>query len=187
MALIQNTYTLPDKMALFEQVSSVTLGTSSGAYAHNGIFSSTYDTYYVTLDNIGCATDDTHIKFKFYNDTGATSDNTYRGFARAESGAGNASQSYHNAYPFLSIAQSNSGGMGLSGHMWVFNPVTSGVETAFTSSTAYEKADGYSGMHVSSGVTTDHGSRTHTGFYWFTSQGNFAERAKVVVYGVKRT
>ena len=186
MALIQNTYTLPDKMALFEQVSSVTLGTSS-AYAHNGIFSSDYDTYFITMDMIGCATDDVHVKFKFYNDTGATSDNTYRGYTFQKSGEGDSSQSFHNAYPFLSVAQSNSGNAGLSGHMWVFNPVTSSTETAFTYSTAYERTDGYSGVNNGAGVTTDHASRTHTGFYWFTSSGNFAERAKVVVYGVKRT
>ena len=186
MALIQNTYTLPDKMALFEQVSSVTLGTGS-AYAHNGIFSSDYDTYFVTMDMIGVATDDVHVKFKFYNDTGATSDNTYRGYTFQKSGEGDSSQSFHNAYPFLSVAQSNSGGKGLSGHMWVHNPVTSATETAFTYETAYEKTSGYTGVLVGGGVTTDHASRTHTGFYWFTSSGNFAERAKVVVYGVKRT
>ena len=50
------------------------------------------------------------------------------------------------------------------------------------------KNDGYSGVHVGGGfVSTDFASRTHTGFYWFTSQGNFGGRAKVVVYGVKRT
>ena len=53
MALIQNTYTLPDKMALFEQVSSVSLGTGS-AYAHNGIFSSTYDTYFIIKSLTHC-------------------------------------------------------------------------------------------------------------------------------------
>ena len=168
------------------QVSSVALGTSR-AYAHNGIFSSTYDIYLVTMDMIGCATDDVHVKFKFYNDTGATSDNTYRGYTFAKSGAGDASQSYHNAYPFLSVSQSNSGGKGLSGYMWVYNPVTSATETAFQYSTSYEKSDGYTGINYGAGVTTDHASRTHTGFYWFTSSGNFAERAKVVVYGVKRT
>jgi len=186
MALIQNTYTLPDKMALFEQISSVALGTS-GAYAHNGIFSSTYDTYFVTMDMIGVATDNTHVKFKFYNDTGATSDNTYRGLTLSESGAGAQNQSFHNAYPFLSVNQSNSGNAGMSGYMWVFNPVTSSTETAFTFSTAHERHDGYSGVNMGAGVTTDHGSKTHTGFYWFTTQGNFSERAKVVVYGVKRT
>ena len=106
MALIQNSYTLPDKMALLDQVSSVSLGTS-GAYAHNGIFSSDYDTYYITMDQIGTNTGDNHIHFKFYNDTGATSDNTYRGYSFAKSGAGDASQSYHNAYPFLSISQNS--------------------------------------------------------------------------------
>ena len=121
------------------------------------------------------------IKFKFYNDTGATSDNTYRGFTLSESGAGAQNQSFHNAYPFLSVNQSNSGNAGMSGYMWVFNPVTSSTETAFTFSTACERHDGYSGVNMGSGVTTDHGSRTHTGFYWFTSQGNFAERAKVAV------
>tara|TARA_R110001592_G_scaffold151578_2_gene378175 strand:- start:353 stop:913 length:561 start_codon:yes stop_codon:yes gene_type:complete len=186
MALIQNTYTLPDKMANLEQISSVALGTS-GAYAHNGIFSSTYDTYLVTMDMIGVATDDTHVKFKFYNNTGATSDNTYRGYTHSHYGSGNQSQSFHNAYPFLSVAQSNSGNAGLSGHMWVFNPVTSSTETAFTFATSYENTSGYGGVNNGAGVTTDHGSKTHTGFYWFTSQGNFSERAKVVVYGVKRT
>ena len=186
MALIQNTYTLPDKMALLEQVSSVSLGSSS-AYAHNGIFTSDYDTYYITMDQIQCATADTHIKFKFYNDTGATSDNTYRGYSYAESGAGDASQSYHNAYPFLSIAQNGTSNQGLSGFMYVNNPITSGVETTYWYQTAYMKNDGYSGVHVGGGFATDFASRTHTGFYWFTSQGNFGGRAKVVVYGVKRT
>ena len=168
------------------QVSSVSLG-SSGAYAHNGIFSSTYDTYLITLDNIGCATDNTHIKFKFYNNTGATSDNTYRGYSIQRTGEGDSSQSYVDAYPFLSVAQSNSGNKGLSGHIWVHNPVTSSIETSFTYHTVYEKTTGYVGPLVGGGVTTDHSSKTHTGFYWFTSQGNFSDRAKVVVYGVKRT
>jgi len=168
------------------QVSSVSLGTSS-AYAHNGIFSSSYDTYLITMDMIGVATDNTSVKFKFYNNTGATSDNTYRGFTMSESGAGNQNQSFHNAYPFLSVNQSNSGNAGMSGYMWVFNPITTSTETAFTFSTAHERHDGYSGVNMGSGVTTDHASKTHTGFYWFTTQGNFSERAKVVVYGVKRT
>ena len=186
MALIQNTYTLPDKMALLEQVSSVSLGTS-GAYAHNGIFTSDYDTYYITMDQIGTNTGDNHIHFKFYNDTGATSDNTYRGYSFAKSGAGDASQSYHNAYPFLSISQNSTSNQGLSGFMYVNNPVTSGVETTYWYQTAYMKTDGYSGVHVGGGFATDFGSRTHTGFYWFTSGNSFAGRAKVVVYGVKRT
>ncbi len=168
------------------QVSSVSLGTS-GAYAHNGIFSSTYDTYFITMDQIQCATADTHIYFKFYNDTGATSDNTYRGYSYAKSGAGDASQSYHNAYPFLSISQNGTSNQGLSGFIYVNNPVTSGVETTYWYQTAYMKNDGYSGVHVGGGFATDFASRTHTGFYWFTSQGNFGGRAKVVVYGVKRT
>ena len=78
MAIIQNDVTFQDGL-VYNQVSSVSLGTS-GAYAHNGIFSSDYDTYLVTMDQIQCATADTHIKFKFYNQTGATSDNTYRGY-----------------------------------------------------------------------------------------------------------
>ena len=67
MALIQNDVTFQDGL-VYNQVSSVSLGTS-GAYAHNGIFSSDYDTYLVTMDQIQCATADTHIKFKFYNQT----------------------------------------------------------------------------------------------------------------------
>ena len=184
MALIQNDITFPDGVA-FNQLYSVGLGTGS-AYAQNGIFSSTYDTYLITMDQIQCATADTHIKFKFYNDTGATSDNTYRGYTHAHSGAGNASQDYHNAYPFLSVSQNGTSNQGLSGLLWVNNPVTSGVETTFWYQTAYMKNDGYSGVNNGAGFATDFASRTHTGLYWFTSQGNFGGRAKVVVYGVRR-
>jgi len=168
------------------QVSSVSLGTS-GAYAHNGIFSSTYDTYLITMDQIQCATADTHIKFKFYNNTGATSDNTYRGYYFQKTGEGDSSQDYHNSYPFLSVAQNGTSNQGLSGVLWVNNPVTSGVETTFWYHTSFMKNSGYSGISTGGGFATDYGSRTHTGFYWFTSQGNFGGRAKVVVYGVKRT
>ena len=94
------------------QVSSVTL--SGSAYAHNSIFTSDYDTYFVTLDQIGFNTGDNHMQFKFYNDTGATSDNTYRGYTYRHTGAGNASQSYHNAYPFLSVSQNSTANQGLS-------------------------------------------------------------------------
>ena len=45
MALIQNTYTLPDKLANFEQISSITL--SGSATANNGVFSSSYDIYII--------------------------------------------------------------------------------------------------------------------------------------------
>ena len=184
MALIQNDVTFQDGL-VYNQVSSVSLGTS-GAYAHNGIFSSDYDTYLVTMDQIQCATADTHIKFKFYNQTGATSDNTYRGYIWKKSQAGDASQNYHNAYPFLSVSQNGTANQGLSGTLWINNPVTSGVETTFWYSTAYMKNDGYSGPNVGAGFATDFASNTHTGLYWFTSQGNFGGRAKVVVYGVRR-
>ena len=184
MALIQNDVTFPDGVA-FNQLYSVGLGTGS-AYAQNGIFSSTYDTYLITMDQIQCATADTHIKFKFYNDTGATSDNTYRGYTFAKSGGGDASQSYHNAYPFLSVAQNGTSNQGLSGLLWVNNPVTSGVETTFWYQTAYMENGGYGNINNGAGFATDFASRTHTGLYWFTSQGNFGGRAKVVVYGVRR-
>ena len=167
------------------QVSQVNL--TGSAYAHNSIFSSSYDTYFITLDQIGLGTADTHIYFKFYNNTGATSDNTYRGYTLAKSGAGDASQNYHNAYPLLSVAQNGTANQGCSGFIYVNNPVTSGVETTFWYQTAYMKNDGYSGVNVGGGFATDFASKTHTGFYWYPSQGSFAGRAKVTVYGVKRT
>tara|TARA_R100001460_G_scaffold79054_1_gene120053 strand:- start:1258 stop:2349 length:1092 start_codon:yes stop_codon:yes gene_type:complete len=167
------------------QVSSVTL--SGSAYAHNSIFTSDYDTYFITLDQIGLGTGDTHIYFKFYNDTGATSDNTYRGYTFANGGSGDSSQSYHNAYPFLSVAQNGTANQGLSGFIYVSNPVTSGVETTFWYQTAYMNNSGYGNVNVGSGFATDFASRTHTGFYWFPSQGSFAGRAKVTVYGIKRS
>ena len=184
MALIQNDITFPDGV-VYNQISSVSLG-SSGAYAHNGIFSSDYDTYFITMDQIGTNTGDNHIKFKFYNNTGATSDNTYRGYTYTNGGSGDSSQSYHNAYPFLSVAQNGTSNQGLSGFIYVNNPVTSGVETTFWYQTAYMNNSGYGNVSVGSGFATDFASKTHTGFYWFTSQGNFGGRAKVVVYGVRR-
>ena len=167
------------------QVSQVNI--SGSAYAHNSIFTSDYDTYFVTLDQIGFNTGDNHMHFKFYNDTGATSDNVYRGYTHRHTGAGNSSQSYHNAYPFLSISQNPTANMGLSGFIYVNNPVTSGVETTYWYQTAFRNNDGYSGVCAGGGIVTDFASRTHTGFYWFPSGNSFAGRAKVTVYGVKRT
>jgi len=167
------------------QVSSVTL--SGSAYAHNSIFTSSYDTYFVTLDQIGFNTGDNHMHFKFYNDTGATSDNVYRGYTYRKTGAGDSSQSYHNAYPFLSISQNPTANIGLSGFIYVNNPVTTGVDTTYWYQTSFRNTDGYSGICAGGGTTTDFATRTHTGFYWFPSGNSFAGRCKVVVYGIKRT
>ena len=47
------------------QVSQVNI--SGSAYAHNSIFTSDYDTYFVTLDQIGFNTGDNHMHFKFFS------------------------------------------------------------------------------------------------------------------------
>lgn len=167
------------------QVSQVNL--TGTAYAHNGIFSSTYDTYFITLDQIGMSNGDRHLYFKFYNDTGATSDNVYRGYTFQKTGEGDSSQSYHNAYPFLSVAQNGTSNQGCSGFIYVNNPVTSGVETTYWYQTSYMKNSGYAGVCTGGGFATDFASRTHTGFYWFPSDNSFAGRAKVTVYGIKRS
>tara|TARA_A100000172_G_C3004657_1_gene97537 strand:- start:205 stop:771 length:567 start_codon:yes stop_codon:yes gene_type:complete len=188
MALIQNTYTLPDKLANFEQISSITL--SGSATANNGVFSSSYDIYMTTFDAVGSSASNNQFKFKYYNETGATSDNTYRGVMLARSSDNSdKNQHFSGAYPQFTTNQSGTSGEGFQGVMWTFNPLTESVQTNFSGYGSFHRsADSEAAGSFFGGVATDYGSREHTGFYWFLDGGgNFNGRCKVVTYGVKRT
>src|SRR5210317_2042154 len=81
-------------------VQLATVNLSGTAYAWNPIFTSSYDTYLFVFDNIGNNSGGSHFRFKFFNETGATSDNVYRGYSIMYSSSNaNISQVYHNSYP----------------------------------------------------------------------------------------
>jgi hypothetical protein len=166
-----------------------TYNMSGTAYGMNPIFTSSYDTYLVIFDNIGTNSGGSHFKFKFYNDTGATSDNVYRGYSHIiNSNSSDVSQVYQNSYPWLTVTHYGGTSQGAGGYLWVHQPLNSLVMTTFNYHIPYYRNDGYGATCVGGGMATDFGTRTHTGFYFFLDGGaSFGGRAKVTIYGVKRS
>ena len=169
-------------------VQVATANMSGTAYGWNSVFSSSYDTYLLTFDNVGSTSSNSHFRFKFYNDTGATSDNKYRGYSfMYHANDTNVSQVYQDGYPYLTVSQYNGTSEGAGGFMWIHQPLQT-IMTTFNYQIAFHRSDGYGAMTVGSGNTTDFATRQHTGFYFYLENGgSFGGRAKVTLYGVKRT
>ena len=165
-----------------------TVNMSGSAYGWNPIFTSSYDTYLVTLDNVGSTSSNSHFRFKFYNDTGATSDNVYRGYSLMyNSNSSNVSQAYNNSYPYLTVSQYNGTSEGASGVIWIHQPLQT-IMTTFNYQIAFHRSDGYGGMTTGSGNVSDFATRQHTGIYFYLENGgSFGGRCKATLYGVKRS
>ena len=166
-----------------------TVNMSGTAYGWNPIFTSSYDTYLVTFDNVGSTSSQSHFRFKFYNETGATSDNVYRGYSfMKHSGGTDVSQAYNNSYPYLTVSQYNGTSEGAGGHMWIHQPLNAVVMTTYDYCIPYLRNDGYAVCTTGGGMVTDFGSREHTGIYFYLENGgSFGGRCKVTLYGVKRS
>jgi len=170
-------------------VQLATVNLSGTAYAWNPIFTSSYDTYLFVFDNIGNNSGGSHFRFKFFNETGATSDNVYRGYSIMYSSSNaNISQVYHNSYPYLSVNQYGGTSEGTGGVLWVHQPLNTTTMTTFYYNMAFHRNDGYGGMCTGGGNASDYGTREHTGLYLYMDGGaSFAGRSKVTFYGVKRS
>ena len=170
------------------QLATTTLsGTATG---WNGIFTSSYDNYMIQFDNVGSTATGTQVLFKFYNETGATSDNVYRGRTEIYDSAGiERSQNYQNAYPkFTSNMDGNSTGTGMNLQLFINQPLNATVQTQYSYLGVYGRTDGNGAYIVGGGVTTDYATREHTGLYIFNEGGgSFTGRARVTLYGIKVT
>tara|TARA_R110000868_G_scaffold394530_1_gene665889 strand:+ start:1093 stop:1938 length:846 start_codon:yes stop_codon:yes gene_type:complete len=170
------------------QLATTTLsGTATG---WNGIFTSAYDSYMILFDQVGSTATGTQIKFKFYNETGATSDNTYRGRTEIYDSAGiERSQNWQNAYPqFTSNMDGNSTGTGLICRLYIDQPLNPTIQTKISWLGAYDRTDGNFAYTLGGGGTTDYATREHTGLYIFNEGGgSFTGRARVTLYGIKVT
>lgn len=165
-----------------------TVNMSGTAYGWNPIFTSSYDTYLFVFDNVGSTSSQSHLRFKFYNETGATSDNTYKGRSFMQAGSGDHSQNYHNSYPYLTVSQYDGTSEGFGGVLWVYQPLNASVMTTFSYHGSFLRNDTYGTFLIGAGTTTDFGTREHTGIYiYLENGGSFGGRSKVTLYGVKRS
>ena len=170
------------------QLAKATL--SGSATGWNGIFTSSFDNYMVQFDNVGSAGTGSQIKFKFYNETGATSDNVYNGRTQIFDSAGiDRSQNFQNAYPqFTSNMNGNSTGTGMNSQLFINQPLNATVQTQYSYIGSYQRTDGNGAFILGAGITTDYATREHTGLYIFNDNGgNFAGRCLLTLYGIKRT
>jgi len=170
-------------------VQLTTANLSGTAYGMNPIFTSSYDTYLFVFDSVGNNSGGSHFRFKFYNETGATSDNVYRGYSHIiNSNSSDVSQVFHNSYPWLTVTQYGGTSEGAGGVLWVHQPLNTTTMTTFTYNIGYHRNDGYGAMCNGGGNASDYGTREHTGIYLYMDGGaSFAGRSKVTLYGVKRT
>jgi len=168
------------------KLSSFQISNSVSAYANNGIFTSDYKKYLVTFNNLGIQTGGGHIRFKFYNDTGATSDNKMNSWGDGgTSGGGSLTNATHGGYPYLAVTMYGGTSEGVSGFMWVQDPLDVNIQTKFQMNTSWTYNNGYTAHWTVGGLVNDSG-RYHTGFYWFTeSAGNFQGDCRITVFGVK--
>ena len=170
------------------QLATTTLsGTATG---WNGIFTSAYDNYMIQFDNVCSSATGTQILFKFYNETGATSDNVYRGRSEIHDSAGvDRSQNYQNAYPkFTSNMDGNTTGVGMNLQLFINQPLNATVQTQYSYIGSYARTDGNGAYILGGGITTDYATREHTGLYIFNDGGgSFSGRKRVTLYGIKVT
>lgn len=170
------------------QVAKTTLsGTATG---WNSIFTSSYDNYLLQFDNVGSSSTGAQVFLKFYNETGATSDNVYRGSTNILDSSGTSrTQTYQNAYPQLtSNMDGNSTGTGCNLSLYIYQPLNATVMTQYSYIGSYGRTDGNMGYILGGGGTTDYATREHTGLYiYLTGGGSFAGRSQLTLYGIKRT
>ena len=173
---------------VFVQITKTTL--SGTATAWNPIFTSDYDNYMVQFDNVGSTATGTQVFFKFYNETGATSDNIYRGRTQIiDSNGTDRSQNYQNSYPKLtSNMDGNSTGTGMNLSLFIYQPLNATVMTQYSYIGSYGRTDGYMAYILGGGGTTDYATREHTGLYIYNEGGgSFTGRSQLTLYGIKRT
>jgi len=168
------------------KLSSFQIANNVSAYANNSIFTSDYKKYLVTFNNVGISTNSGHFRFKFFNDTGATSDNKMScSQIGIKADNVNMQQTNHNSYPYLGVNMYNGTSQGVNGFLWVQDPLNTNIQTGFQFQTSYTHTSGYTAHWTGGGNTNDSG-RYHTGFYWYTeSGGNFQGDCRITVFGVK--
>ena len=171
----------------FVKLSSIQISNSVTAVDNSQIFTSDYKKYLVTFNNVGITTNNGAFRFKFYNDTGATSDNKMNCYHYGGiSSNATLAQAVHGGYPYIGASMYGGTSEGLSGFMWVQDPLDVNIQTKFQFQTSYTRNDGYTSTWSGGGVTNDAG-RTHNGFYWFTDAGggNFQGDCRITTFGVK--
>ena len=170
----------------FVKLSSIQISNSVTAVDNSQIFTSDYKKYLITFNNVGISTNNGHFRFKFYNDTGATSDNKmncwqYGGLSNNTT----AQQANHSSYPYLGLNMYNGTSQGVNGFMWIQDPLNVNIQTGFQFQTSFTHSSGYTLTWFGGGNTNDSG-RTHNGFYWYTeSGGNFQGECRITTFGVK--
>jgi|TARA_B100002019_G_C21252435_1_gene591909 hypothetical protein len=167
------------------KLSSFQISNSVSSYANNSVFTSDYKKYLVTFNNLGIQTGGGHIRFKFYNDTGATSDNKMNTWADGGHSNGSAVNNYnHGGYPYLAVSMYQGTSQGINGYMWVQDPLNVNIQTHYQFKTSYTHNTGYTASWEGGGLVNDSG-RYHTGFYWYTeSAGNFQGECRITIFGV---
>lgn len=170
------------------QLATTTLsGTATG---WNQIFTSDYDHYMVNIDQVGGTSTNGNIRWKFYNETGATSDNVYRGRVEIIDSSGTTrSQNWFNTYPQMtSNMDGNSTGTGLCAKLYIDVPLNPTIMTKYYWVGSYDRTDGHFCYTLGGGGVTDHATREHTGLYFYIENGaSFTGRARLTLYGIKVT